>query len=80
MPPVIDATLKNQLLEEIERLSPEQLARVYQYKQTLAPAPMRRGATIDELLSLAGTVDDESARQMTAAIEEACEQVDSSEW
>ncbi|HLF56444.1 MAG TPA: hypothetical protein VI942_06315 [Thermoanaerobaculia bacterium] len=77
---MIDATLKDQLLEEIERLSPEQLARVYQYAQTLAPPPMRRGTTVDELMSLAGSIDDESARQMTAAIEEACERVDPSEW
>jgi hypothetical protein len=77
---VIDATLKEQLHEEIERLSPEQLARVYQYTLALAKPQVPRGATFDELMSLAGTIDDESAREITAAIEEAFERVDPSEW
>jgi hypothetical protein len=77
---VIDATLKDQLLEEIERLSPGQIARVYQYTHSLVRPALQPGATVEQLMSLAGSIDDESAREITAAIEEACERVDPSEW
>lgn len=73
---VIDTTLKRQLLDEIERLSPEKLARVYAYAHALA-SPLPPGASVDDLMALAGTIDDASARQMTAAIEET---FDPSEW
>jgi hypothetical protein len=76
---VIDTTLKRQLLDEIERLSPEKLARVYAYAHALA-SPLPPGASVDDLMELAGTIDDASARQMTAAIDEAFERVDPSEW
>jgi hypothetical protein len=76
---VIDTTLKRQLLDEIERLSPEKLARVYEYAHGLA-SPLPRGASIDDLMALVGTIDDASARQMTAAIDEAFERVEPSEW
>jgi hypothetical protein len=33
-------------------------------------------ATIEELFALAGSLDDESAREMMAAIESECERVD----
>lgn len=76
---MIDATLKRQLLAEIERLSPEKLVRVYEYAHSLV-SPLPPGASIDDLMALAGTIDDASARQMTAAIDEAFERVDPSEW
>lgn len=76
---VIDATLKRQLLDEIERLSPEKLARVYEYAHSLT-SQLPPGASIDDLMALAGTIDDASARQMTSAIDDAFERVDSSEW
>jgi hypothetical protein len=66
---VIDASLKDQLLEEIERLSPGQIARVYQYTHSLVKPALPRGATVEQLVSLAGSIDDESAREITAAIE-----------
>jgi Arc/MetJ family transcription regulator len=37
-----------------------------------APA-LPRGASLEDLRSLAGTLDDQSAREMRAAVEEACE-------
>lgn len=77
---MIAATLKDQLFEEIERLSPEQLARVYQYTHALAKPALPRGGSIADLRALAGSIDDESAKQMKAAIEEAFERVDPSEW
>ena len=76
---MIDTTLKRRLLDEIERLSPEKMARVYRYAHGLA-SPLPRGASVEDLMTLAGSIDDASARQMTAAIEEAFERVDPSEW
>lgn len=76
---MIDSTLKHQLLAEIERLSTHQLAQVYEYAHGLA-SPLPPGASVDDLMALAGTIDDASARQMTAVIDEAFEQVDPSEW
>lgn len=76
---MIDSTLKAQLLEEIDRLSPEQLARVYQYAHELA-SPLPHGAAVEQLEELAGSIDDASARQMTAVIDEAFERVDPREW
>jgi hypothetical protein len=35
-----------------------------------------RGASVDNLLQVAGTLDDEAADEMTAAIEEGCERVE----
>jgi hypothetical protein len=43
-------------------------------------APLPRGASIDDLLSVAGTLDDQAAREMMQAIEEGCERVDLDEW
>jgi hypothetical protein len=34
---------------------------------------------VEDLMTLAGTLDDESARQMREAIEEGCEHVDAEE-
>lgn len=76
---VIDTSLKRQLLDEIERLTPEKLARVYELAHTLA-SPLPPGASVEDLMALAGTIDDASARQMTAAIDGAFERVDPSEW
>jgi hypothetical protein len=39
-----------------------------------------RGASADDLLRVAGTLDDKSAREMMQAIEEGCERVDFDEW
>lgn len=38
-----------------------------------------RGASAEDLRALAGTLDDESAREMTEAVEEGCERVDPDE-
>jgi hypothetical protein len=43
-------------------------------------AQLPRGASIDDLLRVAGTLDDRSAREMMLAIEEGCERVDVHEW
>jgi hypothetical protein len=43
-------------------------------------APLPKGASVDDLLSVAGTLDDQATREMMQAIEEGCERVDLDEW
>lgn len=45
----------------------------------LLASPLPRGASVEDLLTIAGTLDDESARQMREVIEDGCEQVDPEE-
>jgi len=69
---MVDPTLREKLLEDLERLTGEQQRRVVEYAQRLRsglselpPAPLGR-----DLRHLAGTLDRESAREMREAIEE----------
>lgn len=76
---MIDSTIKDRLFDELERLSPEQLAEVYRFAHALAAA-LPPGASVAQLEALAGAIDGASARQMTEAIDEAFERVDPSDW
>lgn len=71
--------IKDQILDDLERLAPEQQRRAAELVHGLL-SPLPNGASVEDLLQLAGTVDDESAREMMAAIEEGCERVDLDEW
>lgn len=41
--------------------------------ETAHDKPLPKGASIEDLMKVAGTLDDESAREMIEAIEEGCE-------
>lgn len=71
----MSATIKQQILSDLDRLSPEQQRQAAELVRGLA-APLPRGASVEDLLTIVGTLDDESARQMREAIEDGCEQVD----
>jgi len=71
--------VKNQILSDLDRLSPEEQAQAARLVHSLV-SPLPRGASVEDLLSVAGTLDLESAREMMAAIEEECERVDRDEW
>ncbi len=73
------AAVKEQILSDLERLAPEQQKRAAELVHGLV-APLPRGASVDDLLRVAGTLDPQSALEMTAAIEEGCEQVDLDAW
>jgi hypothetical protein len=76
---VIEPTIKEQILKDLDRLSPELQQRALELVHGLViPAP--QGASIEDLLSLSGTLDKESAREMREAIEEHCERIDPSAW
>jgi len=72
-------SVKKQILSDLDRLSPAEQEHAAELVHRLV-SPLPRGASIEELQQVAGTLDDESAREMMAAIEEGCERVDADEW
>ena len=76
---MIEPTVKEQILKDLDRLSPELQRRALELVHSLV-APSSRGASVEDLLSLSGTLDRESAREMREAIEEHCERIDPSDW
>lgn len=71
--------VKEQILSDLDRLSPADQRRAADLVHGLV-SPLPKGASIEDLMEVAGTLDKESARQMMAAIEEGCERVDSDGW
>ena len=71
--------IKEQILSDLQRLSPAQQRRAADLVHSLIE-PLPRGASVENLMALAGTLDDESAREMIEAIEEGCESVDAGGW
>ncbi len=71
--------VKEQILNDLDHLSPDQQRRAAELVHSLV-TPLPKGATIDDLLSVAGILDDQAALEMTQAIEEGCERVDPDEW
>lgn len=72
---MIDAAVKQGILDDLERLPPELQRRARELVHNLIPV-RPKGASIEEAMALAGTLDDESAQQMLTAIEEEFEQVE----
>jgi hypothetical protein len=70
--------LKSQIMLRVETLPVELQRRVLDYCDAVQP-PIR-GERGESLLSFTGILDDQSASEMSAAIEEACETVDAREW
>lgn len=71
--------IKAEILSDLDRLAPEQQWRAAELVHGLV-SPLPKGASVEDLLQVAGTLDDESAREMMAAVEEGCERVDLDEW
>jgi len=85
MSSMADPLLKDQLLEDFDHLPPSRQRWAARYVHSLRSAgrgedPLPPPTPGESLLPLAGTLDDESARQMQQAIEEECERVDLREW
>ena len=76
---MIEPTIKEQILRDLDRLSPEQQRKALQLVHNLV-TPVMRGASIEDLIPLNGILDKESAQEMRAAIEEHCERIDPSDW
>ena len=71
--------IKEQILNDLEQMSPQEQKRAAEIVHGMV-TPLPRGASIEDLMKVAGTLDDESAREMIAAIEDGCEQVDPDGW
>jgi hypothetical protein len=69
---VIVPAIKKQILNDLDRLSPTQQQRAVDLVHGLV-SPLPKGAPIEDLMTVVGILDDESARGMIEAIEEGCE-------
>jgi hypothetical protein len=71
--------VKSQIVDRLDRLSPELQEQVLQFVTSLtcSPSTGERGTT---LLQFAGTLDSASANEMRRAIEQECERVDAADW
>lgn len=76
---MVEATVKEQILNDIEQLSPEMQARAAQLIHGLVEAGPR-GISGRDLLPFAGAIDAESIREMEEAIEDGCERIDPEAW
>lgn len=72
---VVQPAVRKRILADLDRLSAEQQRRAADLVHGLV-SPLPTGASVDDLLKVAGTLDKDSARQMMNAIEEGCERVD----
>ena len=71
--------VKSEIIRRLEALPPETQQRLLDHLERFEHArpPGEAGSA---LLPFAGVLDDESAREMTLAIEAGCEAVDTREW
>lgn len=76
---MVDPAIREQILRDLDRLAPALQRRASELVRSLDPSGAR-GASIDDLLSVSGSLDKESAREMREAIEQGCERIESSEW
>jgi hypothetical protein len=75
---VVLPAVKEQILSDLDRLSPDLQERAAQLVHGLV-ASLPKGASVEDLLSI-GTLDEQAAREMMQAIEDGCERVDVNEW
>lgn len=76
---MVHPAIKEQILNDLDRLSPAMQRRAADLVHGLV-STLPQGAPGRDLLRFAGTLDDESAREMTEAIEQGCERVDPDAW
>ena len=71
--------VKDQILQDLDQLSPAQQKQAAELVHGLVSS-LPKGASVEDLMRLAGSLDEKSAREMMQAIEEGCERVDLDEW
>ena len=72
-------TLEKDLIEQVRHLRADQQQLVLVFARALASV-LPRGASGQDLLRFAGSIATEDLQEMSSAIEQGCEQVDSNEW
>ena len=76
---MVNPSVKDQILTDLEQLSPEKQERAAQLVHDLV-STTPKGVSGRELLQFAGILDAQAVLEMTEAIEEGCERVDLDEW
>jgi hypothetical protein len=76
---VIEPTVKEQILKDLDRLSPELQRRALTLVHGLVDS-LPKGASVEDMIALGGLFDTESAREIREAVEEHCERIDLNEW
>ncbi len=74
-----DEALKQEILRQLEHLPPSMQRRVLLFSKSLVETKPK-GVKGSDLLRFAGQISGDDAGAMSKAIDEGCEQVDSSEW
>ncbi|HET6400117.1 MAG TPA: hypothetical protein VFH95_01850 [Candidatus Kapabacteria bacterium] len=75
------AEIQHELYEEIGRLAPEQQQRLLELAHELKrKSALPKGTPWSEIKHLAGTLPDEDAAEIIAAIEEGCEDINYDAW
>ena len=72
--------VKEQILNDLGKLSPEQQKQAAELVHRLLVPQLPPGVPGKDLLRFAGTMDDESAREIMEAVKEGCERVYLDEW
>jgi hypothetical protein len=76
---MIDPTLLNQLLRQVEKLTLEDQRRVLDFAGSLSKT-VDLTSRPQDIMELCGTLGSKSAEQMIQAIEADCERVDLNDW
>jgi hypothetical protein len=76
---MIDSSLREELLKEMDGLTPAMQRRVLDFARALVEATPR-GTPGNELLQFAGIMTPSEADEFLRRIEEDCERVDPNEW
>ena len=67
---MIEPTIKDQILKDLDRMSPELQRRALELVHNLVD-PLPRGASVEDMIALGGLFDDEAAREIMEAVEAA---------
>jgi hypothetical protein len=76
---MIDSSLQNELIKEVEQLPPALQRKVVEYAHSLK-STTPEGTPGRELLRFAGIMSKEDAEEMMKIIEEGCEQINYEGW
>jgi hypothetical protein len=77
---MVHATIRHELLAHLDQLPVELQKQVLDFARALTSSPAPRGVAGCELLPLAGSLPQDAAAEMAAAIDAGCEQVDRRGW
>jgi len=70
-------SVKNEIIQALDRLDPEQLEEVLMFARQLSRP---QGETLESLKEIIGLLPNEALDEIEAAIEDGCEKIDYDEW